>query len=668
MYVLTKLTLHNICQKYDYTTTLSPGLSCVLGPNGSGKTSLLRALVYGLTGLVDGLWGNQQTLQKDGTADPGFVIVGFTDGTKEYEIKRFSTSSINFPDIVTCGGQTVALRRKSVDAFMETIFGISCQLMFQVCWGRQGELSQLLTAPASVINTFLAQVFDTRFLEKLRAKIKTKIDNIVNLPSSCIQFLEDANKKLAQLPKQDELEKAVARAREAQDKNEQERARCREMVSYGQSQEAIDARRQDLKKQMAYWNSMFEAHGGQTTLKSETSFTRGIPREVINKLALDGLVDSEIENMKLKLAACAKIITDNTNSIKECDAAARSFQDKIEALDKEYDNAMTKLKGGAEGRCQVCHGVIADKELYWSNVCKMVTGFTSVEGYKKHTNALVDQYKKQREAYAAQVAKLQDEITTAKLNEQQNTKYLQQYTNISNLFAAKNAKAMIGKLKEAIQKLDEIPVIPIDVTEKLSAIENTCKQGEATLHECETAAAVNKATIEATAKRIKELASDVKQYNINKEASDVFITLRDVFSQNRAQARYLKSKLNALNKELARFVTLTGMPYSLRLDEDSHIFMYVTESGYEHVAAHLSGAQKSMSAVALQMALFSVMRPNMNLYLIDEPTESLDDTNKEIMASMFNKMNTMLESISGTMLIVTRDKPIVESSRYTIEV
>jgi DNA repair exonuclease SbcCD ATPase subunit len=159
----------------------------------------------------------------------------------------------------------------------------------------------------------------------------------------------------------------------------------------------------------------------------------------------------------------------------------------------------------------------------------------------------------------------------------------------------------------------------------------------------------------------------VQQHGINKEAREVLSELRDVFSQNRAQARYLRERIAELNVRLQEFVSNTGMPFSLRLDEEQRLFMYKTADGYEHPAAHLSGAQKAMSAVALQMALFQVMQPNMMLYLLDEPTEALDEENKAIMGRMFHRMSMMMPKIGGTMLIVTRDDQIVAGCAATVE-
>ena len=184
MLIVTRLKLFNICQYDNIDIPISTGLMAVCGRNGSGKSSLLRGLMYGLTGLVDGSWGTQQNLQKDGSPVPGYVIVTLKDDQtgKEYIIKRYSTSGAKFADSVTefSDGvyKEVATRRKTVDAYLGELYGISVQLLFQLCWGRQGHLDMLLTAPAAYVSTFLSSVFDMKYLEVLRDKLKNATDHI----------------------------------------------------------------------------------------------------------------------------------------------------------------------------------------------------------------------------------------------------------------------------------------------------------------------------------------------------------------------------------------------------------------------------------------------------------------------------------------------------------
>lgn len=212
MFNISRVKLHNICQYDDADVPIEGGLTAVCGRNGMGKTSFLRALAYGLTGLVDGSWGTQQNLQKDGTADPGWVEVHIS-GSDNLVIRRFSTSSTKFPDRVlrTVNGvvSEVAVRRKEVDRYMNTVFGIPVALMFQIMWGRQGRLDDLLTSPPALVNTFLASVFDTKRLDKIREKLKLQIDTIANVPSDSVELLERYKKERDQLPDLDQLRKSL---------------------------------------------------------------------------------------------------------------------------------------------------------------------------------------------------------------------------------------------------------------------------------------------------------------------------------------------------------------------------------------------------------------------------------------------------------------------------
>lgn len=72
--------------------------------------------------------------------------------------------------------------------------------------------------------------------------------------------------------------------------------------------------------------------------------------------------------------------------------------------------------------------------------------------------------------------------------------------------------------------------------------------------------------------------------------------------------------------------------------------------------------------MVLQMAMLSVIGPQMNLFLVDEPSEALDDENKIVMADLFQRLNNLLPSMDGVMLIVTRDTLIIESCENVINV
>lgn len=232
----------------------------------------------------------------------------------------------------------------------------------------------------------------------------------------------------------------------------------------------------------------------------------------------------------------------------------------------------------------------------------------------------------------------------------------------------KASEAALAQMQPELEKLEKL----LEKSDDIRALRNKLDSKNKELH-----AVVDKLKAEAArlqerrrnlVENIDKLRKRLEKEKVNREARGVLTELRDGLSANRVQARYLMSKIKEINRQLEHFMQFTGMPFSLYLKDDTHTFAFSNPDGFEHPTAHLSGAQKNMSAVALQMALFNVIHPSINLFLIDEPSEALDDGNKVVMAEMFRRMNNMLSAMNGTMLIVSRDEKMVESCETVITV
>ena len=86
--------LRNICQHTQLDADIDVGLTAITARNAAGKSNLLRAIVYGLTGFVDGLWGSQSGLQQDGAVTPGYVelTLARTDGD-DLTLRRYAAAA-----------------------------------------------------------------------------------------------------------------------------------------------------------------------------------------------------------------------------------------------------------------------------------------------------------------------------------------------------------------------------------------------------------------------------------------------------------------------------------------------------------------------------------------------------------------------------------------------
>ena len=112
----------------------------------------------------------------------------------------------------------------------------------------------------------------------------------------------------------------------------------------------------------------------------------------------------------------------------------------------------------------------------------------------------------------------------------------------------------------------------------LQIIKDKIQNAEQTQSQLQQASMSTAGRVEALTQIQERLEVEKEQYDVNSSARAVLTQLRDVFSQQRAQARYFASKAIELNQHLEAFLELTGMPFNLRLDPDTRIFSYTTTS------------------------------------------------------------------------------------------
>ena len=676
MLTVTRLKLSNICQYDDIDIPISTGLMAVCGRNGSGKSTLLRGLMYGLTGLVDGSWGTQQNLQKDGCAVPGYVMVTLKDDLthRELIVKRFSVSGVKFPDSVTefkDGNYTeVATRRKTVDAYLGELYGISCSLLFQLVWGRQGQLDLLLTAPAAYISTFLSSVWNTKYLEILRDRLKGAIDQIAAMADPMPEITTTAK----------ELEELKTKSKDY-------------LKILGELENQLkDLRAQKDQISANITSASVEEAKQRAILTERLRQIEARINEVLQKLAdadLDAVKDKPVSEIAAALDEAESSLSGLSDGISALQQQAADLANILGPLSQEHKQAIDKLDeaerqkeridsfvGSDRSTCAFCGGHVDDDDAYMGHIM-IALGYPSGSSYAtflenikiltKKAYDLRNEYDRISDRRNAIIKSISDtSFQRADLQRLRDQLAVQ-------LITAKNLQEY-GLLDEQRQSVQE-ELTPYTTDTKSSEyeqamqiIKDKIETAEQTQSQLQQASMSTAGRVEALTQIQERLEVEKEQYDVNSSARAVLSQLRDVFSQQRAQARYFASKAVELNQHLEAFLELTGMPFNLRLDPDTRIFSYTTEDGFEHPTAHLSGAQKNISAVALQMALVEVIKPNINLFLFDEPSESLDVENKIVMSELFRRMNRMLPSIGGTMLIVSRDEQLIESCENIINI
>ena len=689
------MTLDSICQYDTYHVDFSSGLMAICGKNGSGKSTLLRALMYGLTGVVDGGWGTQKNLQRDGVATPGHVSVRLHDSAnnRDLVIRRFSTGGIKFADSVTAISvegadfktEEVAVRRETVDNYLANVYGVPCSLLFQLCWGRQGQIDLLLTSPSAYISTFLSNIFNTKYLEQIRDKLKAQLDTITLISPSCKQQLETDETELRAT--RESLEQMRQRYTDElvplKDRRKTALENLRKQYGAGLLTKAQwDAGVQKAKDAYDASNAYLEK---LTAALQDRTFALYQPGE-------DEDISTMRNNIRMRSADLQHQMDDLNDKVHEASARTAAAADKLALLSNQKsanERAISEFQRSVDRTvekmneipdvCDVCGAPITDKADYERRRCKMITNYDTPAEFQAYVVNTMKKYEDTLSAVVENIAKVTDErencirygqeisaviedlrkqVVSLELDELLCEDWQKYYECHDKTAAAQEA------MTEAISK----PYLNQAMTDDLMKASKELAQAEADCSDAERAIAAAEARIDMLEKNVARTRPLVEKCDINEKARRRFQTMRDVLSQQRAQARYFATKIIDLNQRLARFMTEASMPFSLRLNEKTRLFEFITNDGYTHPASHLSGAQKNISAVALQMALVEVVQPNLNLFLFDEPGESLDVENKQIMSTMFQRMNTLLPAVGGTMLIVTRDEQLIGACENVLDV
>lgn len=649
---LTGFELSSFCQHRRARIPVYPGLTAVIGPNGSGKTNLLRGLMFGLTGLVDGSWGSQGALQLDGAVTPGWTKVELCGrDMRRYTLFRPVSPSGKYYDQLEVDGKVVARRRKAVDAALEELLGVPPSLLFRVAWGRQGELAQLLVAPAATVSTFLAQVFDTRFVETIRDRVKSQLDTVATLTPVTEEQLRSYRDELAALPGDETLDALESAARAARDDAFLEWDRLQ--TAYRDSgKERLCAELASATAELAG----LEADGPLTDSDDVPGLSDAELRDRVNELSRT--VD-EAGGTAKAYVECARKATGSANGV---ELSIRTLEETRARIVTQREDALKALRStDGAGVCPTCGRPL--DEGCGDAVARAVDALRErlvalerdLDGVSARLGGLRETLEKARGERDRWLSLAEDE-----------RRRMGEATAERNTLRRAGLARRARVLRETVASLDSrIAACPDD--DEVIAAQGRYQAAEETLSKALAARSETKARAEMLVRIIDTAEKAAAQYRVNTAARATLTEVRDILSQSRAQAYFMASRIRELNVSIAHYLKQAGMPFTLRLDPESRTFVVTTETGHDHPACHLSGAQRSMAALALQMAVMRVLPLRLNLYLVDEPAEALDDPNKIVMGQMFNRMRELLSSVDGTMLVVTRDLQLVSSCSQVID-
>src|SRR2546430_148704 len=163
---LLRLRLVNFRQHADTELEFGPGITGIIGPNGSGKTSILEAIAWALYG-VQAVRGDKDSIRRLGAKGRAGVEVDleFRLGAHEYRVKRGLSTAVLHQD-----GQVIANSLKAVTDKLERTLGMTHDEFFNTYFTGQKELAVMAALGKTERAAFLSRVLGYQRLREAQER------------------------------------------------------------------------------------------------------------------------------------------------------------------------------------------------------------------------------------------------------------------------------------------------------------------------------------------------------------------------------------------------------------------------------------------------------------------------------------------------------------------
>src|SRR6266513_2003411 len=324
---LLRLRLVNFRQHADTELEFGPGITGIIGPNGSGKTTIFEAIAWALYG-AQAVRGHKDSIRRLGAKGRAGVQVDleFRLGAHEYRVTRGLSTAALHQD-----GQVIANSLKAVTDKLERTLGMTHDEFFNTYFTGQKELAVMAALGKTERAAFLSRVLG---YERLR-EAQERVREVRNGVAAEVRGLE------AGLP--DGAALAAARQAAEQRLSGARRSAKSADVARRAAEDALGREEPRWNEWMARRERTLSLDGELAPvarLKQEVAALEGLQRETATRRTEEAQLAELARNIRM-LERRLTELGDVPESLTRADAAARELHERLEAVERAAEEERT---------------------------------------------------------------------------------------------------------------------------------------------------------------------------------------------------------------------------------------------------------------------------------------------------------------------------------------
>ena len=703
---LMRLEVKNWCQHTFRVCKFTRGLVAILGKIGSGKSNLLGAVCWLLTGENPNSGVKAENVsQLSNGEDSAYARLEFEHAGHFVVVTRYLLPEKEQATLVVDDVE-VARGDKAVTAHIEQLLGIDSKFISRFVIVAQTELFAFIEEGPAETDRFFQKLFGTVNAEKCADAIgkqvsKLVIPEIVTPSSELAEHIGVIEKKqhgielqLKDLPTTDEFIAAQTQHRKTIQNWEAHEKVAQEVIDLGLQVQ------KHTKTVLALDHEVSERNKDLQALKdviAGNSDAHMQAKAALNHLATYRQIAKVKAAAKIRLAEIAELRTNDPEpkAVSEEDrAAALQAQQTADTALRTAKEFVDTFTSAGVANCPTCHTPVADLSAEIERVRKTLPALeeAAADAYnararldKDASNWIIWQQRQQKliaeETQLLSSTKTFADINAPEISEEELVKQVADHDNLHNALA--EIEPIAQKTREKKAETDGLLAAVTAQREKKIAELNTFSVKEVDFELAKTQLLLlnQQLTMRQSLERDKAQldaahASLMTQFVDTQKAEQTAVTCRkwlEVAETTKAAlkaAPKLVTKRNLQRLEIAinELLQVFGVDFFIRAaSDDSSSFVAEFFDGRKQPAKRLSYGQKTVLALAFRVAVNSLFAENIGLLALDEPTAYLDQQRIKALAPVFEKLREFSTARGLQCLLVTHEMSLAHLFESTVE-